>query len=70
SLLIYQDLSSTESGTWQAIESLKQRLLFKEIEHVAATARNFKETTRSIIHFILADLLDIAEGAEVRRRCR
>ncbi|GJZ67638.1 IQ-DOMAIN 31-like protein, partial [Tanacetum coccineum] len=40
------DLSSMESGTWQEIESSKQRLIFKEIEYDAATARNFKETTR------------------------
>lgn len=49
-----QDLSSTKSGTQQAIESSKQRLLFiekrvPELEsekRVAATARNFKEAAR------------------------
>ncbi|GJW64514.1 calcium-dependent protein kinase 29 [Tanacetum coccineum] len=41
-----RDLSSTESGTRQGIESSKQRLIFKEIESVVATARNFKEATR------------------------
>ncbi|GJS61056.1 sperm protamine like protein [Tanacetum coccineum] len=51
------DLSSTESGTWQAIESSKQRLLFKEIEHGAATARNFKETTR--FHVFICGLDDL-----------